>query len=289
MNRNLKSNSKERGNKIAQQEKDLAALSKSLQKRFFDALMKEIRKDLTINSGIVVSSTENLNKVQASTLTMRIWSGIVGRDVSRFFSDGLDELMAANTDYFSTFKPQNWGLTKDIVLDKVGRISADFLTNYRQSETVAMAIKQTVISAVSRQVSYSDLRAELLEQIDGTAEKLGIIENYNMVQTRLQDAFSDYDRMLQNEFSERLDLNYCIYQGGLIGTSRSFCDERNANVYNRETVLSWQNEEWQGKKKGHNILVDAGGYNCRHYFDWISYEMAKQLSPDISKSVFDKP
>lgn len=289
MNRNLKSNSKERGNKIAEQEKALAALSKTLQKRFFDALMKEIRNDLTISNGQIVNSNENLQRVQASTLTTRIWDGIVGKEVSQFFTKRLNELIESNTQYFSYFKPQNWSLTKDIVIDKVKRVSADFLANYRQSETVAMGIKQAVVSAVARQVSYVDMRTEMLSLIDGTPDKLGIIENYNIVQTRLQDAFSDYDRLLQNEYAQRLNLNYAIYQGGLIGTSRTFCDERNAGVYNKETILSWQNEDWQGKKKGHNILVDAGGYNCRHYYDWISYELAKQLNPDIQKSIFDTP
>jgi len=78
-----------------------------------------------------------------------------------------------------------------------------------------------------------------------------------------------------------------LYQGGEIKGTRSFCESRTGKVFNRETIESWQNLEWQGKKKGHNIIIDAGGYNCRHYYDWVSYALARRLDPDIEKSKYD--
>ena len=73
-----------------------------------------------------------------------------------------------------------------------------------------------------------------------------------------------------------------------IGITRIFCESRVGNVYNRETILSWDDLQWQGKKPDNEILIDLGGYNCRHDLDWITYELAILIDEDIQKSKFDK-
>ena len=85
-----------------------------------------------------------------------------------------------------------------------------------------------------------------------------------------------------------LNLNYAIYAGGKIKTTREFCLSRSGKVYNRETIEGWNSQEWQGKIEGGDVLIDAGGYNCRHDYDWISYELAKRINKDIQKSTYDK-
>ena len=92
---------------------------------------------------------------------------------------------------------------------------------------------------------------------------------------------------MSNEYANQLQLNYFIYQGGEIKTTRAFCEERNGNVYTREEGASWNSLQWEGQKEGNNIFIDGGGYNCRHYLDWISYELAKQLRPNIERSTYD--
>lgn len=282
-------NSKERAKLIKQQEEKLKALSKQLQKSLFAAVVKAMRRDLTISRGIIVNSSENINAVSASNSILEQWRGIVGSQVVKFFASELKELQAQNASYFNSFDAPNFDGIKKIVNSKMLNVSKMFLQNYLLDEAPAMQLKQLVVSAAQNGVSFADLQKQLLTEIDGTPEKLGLVENYNTVATRLQDVFSDYDRLMQNEYATQLQLNYAVYQGGVIGTTRDFCDERNGGVYTREEILAWQNEDWQGKKKNHNILTDGGGYNCRHYYDWVSYETAKRLRPDIDKSVYDIP
>ena len=44
---------------------------------------------------------------------------------------------------------------------------------------------------------------------------------------------------LTNSLAPHLDLNYAIYAGGTINDTRVFCSERNGQVFNRETILGW--------------------------------------------------
>ena len=127
----------------------------------------------------------------------------------------------------------------------------------------------------------------LTEQIKGKNDKFGVIKSYHYQNG--YDKMQNYSRQLDTEFSKALKLNYAIYAGGEIQTTRDFCESRNGNVYNRETILSWNNTPatWAGRKPQNDILIDMGGYNCRHDFDWISYALARRIDPNIEKSEFD--
>src|SRR5690606_21753943 len=75
------------------------------------------------------------------------------------------------------------------------------------------------------------------------------------------------DRETNSNFATDLQLNHAIYQGGLIKTSRDFCEERNNKVFTRDEILKFgtsQDEfggytnksagEFQGKPKVYNPL-----------------------------------
>lgn len=94
----------------------------------------------------------------------------------------------------------------------------------------------------------------------------------------IHDIYSQYQRVGANEIRKTLGLKYAIYQGGLIETSRPFCNERNNKVFHEDEITKWADLEWAGKPEiGYNPIADLGGYNCRHRLDWISDEMAESL------------
>ena len=124
------------------------------------------------------------------------------------------------------------------------------------------------------------------DQVEGKGKKFGLIESYHY--NNGFNEFQDYSRGLDAEFAKALDLNYAIYAGGEIKTTRTFCDQHNGKVYNREEIEELGEDNWQGKKDNNNIFIDAGGYNCRHNWDFISYQLAKRIRPDIERSKYDK-
>ena len=106
----------------------------------------------------------------------------------------------------------------------------------------------------------------------------GIMEKeWNLV---AEDSFSNFDRGISNQYAVELGLDYAIYQGGLMGTSRPFCEARNNKIFSRKEILKWANVDFQGKPKVYDPIVDLGGYRCRHTLDWISEELARKIAPE---------
>ena len=55
------------------------------------------------------------------------------------------------------------------------------------------------------------------------------------------------------------------YAGGLIPTSRPFCNAHDSSIYTDKEINSIWNGTWEGKAPGDPFVV-RGGYNCRHFF-----------------------
>lgn len=255
-------------------------LSNELQKKYFDAVWRSI-------STIVARGDSAVTAIAQSNIFVKAWKEIVGEGINKYFKETLKELEAKSTDYYSQFTPPaiSFKELKEKVTKDLGRNVAKFAADYKISKTVANATRAFAVSQMQAGLSFSQVRDGVEEFVKGSGQKLGVVDNFNLVQNRIQDTFAEYDRRLNNEYANRLNLNYFIYQGGEIKTTRDFCEERNGNVYTREEGNSWNSLQWEGKKG--NIFIDAGGYNCRHYLDWISYELAKQLRPDIEQSESD--
>jgi hypothetical protein len=66
-------------------------------------------------------------------------------------------------------------------------------------------------------------------------------------------------------------MEFFLYQGRPIGSTRSFCRERAGKYWHREEIKEWGRnakfKPWKGMHKGTNeanIFLLKGGYACRH-------------------------
>ncbi len=92
-------------------------------------------------------------------------------------------------------------------------------------------------------------------------------EAFGRVSTIIDTGLSVVGRERINDVAEDLGLEWYRYIGGVIGTSRNFCIERDGGYYRREEVEDWADEEWDGKIEGtdsETIFSYCGGFNCRH-------------------------
>lgn len=267
----------------------------TVQNRLLSLFLRELVQVVDTENGRFVTSGENLQKFESSTFLQNFFKNKATPLLQKLFKKSFDGINQQAEVYFGKFKnPRFDQIEKQIFaqLAETSGLSAEaiktgrgFVPRLLSDKTIERKTRAIAISAITSGQSLSDFRKVAREAIAGTPEKLGIVENYYY--TNAHDSFAEYDRTINNNFAAALDLNYAIYQGGEKKTTRGFCHERNGKVFNRETILSWNSLQWQGKKEGHNVLIDAGGYNCRHYFDWVSFELAKQLNPNIQKSIFD--
>ena len=282
----LKQNNKARTNIIRDAELRLLKRDQKLQRALFRAIMDSV-SSLDIDNGFIINSTANIEKFNTSQIVANFFERVGNPELLKTFRFAFGRLNGQANNWFDSFGISNFDFEKGIVKDKMSQVQRTFLTELVGDTSVQRRINGQVLTAIVGNRPITEFRENIKDFVTGTDKKLGVIENHHFVQTGANEEFAVYDRGVNDAFAARLDLNYAVYQGGRINTTRDFCLQRNAKVFGRETILSWQGLDWEGKKENHNILLDAGGYNCRHYYDWISWELAKQLDPSIQRSQFD--
>lgn len=265
-------------------ERKLTDLSTTLQSEYYEKVWR------SVSGGVVADKAGQIKVLASNPIFVRAWKEIVGKGLNDFLKEELKAIEQASAKYYAEFAPSTdkFDKVKEKVEAKMRKALDGYLIAFNGSTKVATATRNFIIGQISAGVSMADVRGTAEAFIKGTPQKLGVVDNFNLYENRIQDTFAEYDRRMSNQYATSFDLNYFIYQGGEIKTTRQFCEERNAGVFTREQGESWNELEWEGKNTEiNNVLLTAGGYNCRHYFDWISYELAVQLDPNIKKSKYD--
>ncbi len=278
---------------IAKNEKQLRRLSRLFGDLLYDKYRDHLAKLEVDANGMIKSSVRNINLTNNSgKLTNRVFKDEFLQDFNKLFRTSFKQLNDKNLDYFQEITGDKLDILNRQIVNKMNAIvgvngnNNGVLQNLLDPSFIGKSIESNLMKSVSTNTTIAEAQKALKLEITGDGKRLGICEKFYYEEAH--DTFSEYERTSKDNFAMKLDLNYAVYQGGLIRDSRPFCVERNGKVYSRETIESWNDTDWKGKKKDNNIIVDAGGYNCRHYYDWITYEMAKRLDPDIVRSRYDK-
>jgi hypothetical protein len=275
---------RKRSKALREAESGLLEKAGGLENKLLAFVRNTFLPSLDISNNRVSNSIGNLRKVNDSSSLKAFMRKVVNVAMYEYYQSEFNKVTGLTNSYYNTFEPKEAQQKK--ILERGAVIVDGYLDSVFDNNQIVRSIQGTVRNAVSTNQSLSVAGQLLQEQIKGKDDKFGLVKSYHYQNG--YDEFQAYSRTLDEDYSKALELNYAIYAGGEMKTTRQFCTERNGNVYNRETILSWDDEEWQGKKPNNNILIDLGGYNCRHDLDWISFNLAKRLDPSIEKSTFDK-
>ena len=280
----LRAKSKARAAILRKAEADLIKRATALDVRLSKYVVNTLLPTLEINTdGTIKNSLANLQKINTATGLNKFVKDVVNNDLQRYYTDQFNQIEKATGGYYDEFNPKD--TVKKAIAARGNATTNGFMQSLFSNNMVVMSIQQTIRKGINSNQNVVDIKGILDQQIQGKEGKMGLVTSFNYQNG--YDDFQAYSRTLDNEYSKALSLNYAIYQGGEIKTTRTFCEDRAGKVYNRETILSWNLLEWQGMKENNDILIDLGGYNCRHDLDWISYELAKRIDPEIQKSEFD--
>ncbi len=274
-----------RGVFVDKSEKGLLARANVLQNRLDSYIIKILVPSLDIKNGKIVNSAANLKRINKISGLKKFINEVINLSMYEYYDKSYRGLETRTTPYFDLLGAT--GKNDKKVIGN-GKISIDgFLNSLFDNNDIARQLQSTIRTAINSNREVSELNTLLTEQIKGKEDKFGIVQNFHY-KNGGYDSFQKYTRTLDEGFSKVLNLNYAIYAGGKIKTTREFCLSRSGKVFNRETIEGWNSQQWQGKIEGGDVLIDAGGYNCRHDYDWISYELAKRINKDIQKSTYDK-
>jgi len=261
--------------------KELIALTKTRTKRIQDILYATILdyvvKEIYVKDDVIVFNQSNINiinkidKLSNKNTTPEITKlkKYILNGIKLVLKDVFYDLSKIDVRAIETSDPVEKRIIKHAVrsLDQL----TDLSPVYDEVKKKAIALMQKYEG-----ISLKELRAELSK----------IIVDKNAVQKRwsmwTHDLYYQYGRIGSNEVRKELKLVFCLYEGGEMENTRDFCEERNGKVFHESEIAKWVDLDWEGKNEiGYNPFVDAGGYNCRHSFRWISSEMAAQKRPEV--------
>jgi len=133
------------------------------------------------------------------------------------------------------------------------------------------------LRSVTGQQGYQSTLKEVQDFIGGNKQQAGLLERYS--RNFVYDTYSQVDRVTASTFADRLQLDYAIYEGGLIKTSRPFCKKMlTANkLYRKEDIItmgkkSTTNPGWgpEGVDE-YSVWFFKGGGSCGHVWRRETY------------------
>jgi len=265
-------------------EKGLLSKTNTLQRKL-NAFMRQVFiPSLDIDNGRIKNTNANLLKIKKASKLRAFLKNVINLSLLDYYDKEFSKTQSNSIKYFNGFSPTQAATSR---ISTRGNTFVDtFLDSLFENNTVFSNLQTTLRNGATTGQRVSDLTQLMNDQITGKGKKFGLLTSYHY--NNGFNEFQDYARDLDNQFSKELNLNYAIYAGGEIKTTRHFCDEHNGKIYTREEIEDLGQTEWQGKKDNNNIFIDAGGYNCRHNWDFISYQLAKRLRPNIERSKYDK-
>lgn len=254
------------------EERSLSAIERlnktviSVQNKAYGDVVVTLRNLSLDSDGYIIQNAENraiireANKAFARALER---GGYID-GLNRFtvvFSE-LDEVNGAYFGGFDGFSP-NRQFIKALQRQAIADIEASLL-----NEGLTAQIKQPLSQMLNQNVNTGGSFTGMLDQVrnfikgDGADGRL-----LRHVKTITRDVLFNYSRTFQSAVASDLGLEFYLYTGGIIKTSRSWCRGKAGNFYHHREIEQWAGEQWAGKRPDtteSSIFLYAGGYGCLH-------------------------
>lgn len=267
-------------------EKALRSVEASLIRR----ILADVLPVLGQENGALKSGVQNLAK---ANLMERVFAELADeemRPVLMRFAEKLLEVSGRNAGYYiltGQDKEKVERVAKDVShiraiigLDEKGGLLKDgYLYRLGRNDFARDRIKQYLLTSIATKQGVSQFERGLRSLIVTTKDVDGAIVGFWR-----QYAYDTYSKVREVDnlhFADELGLEWFVYQGGLIKTSREFCVKKNGRVFSRkEAERDWPKDPALIDKKhlaSYRPLIDRGRNNCRHFLMWITEEKAKEL------------
>ena len=273
-------------------DKQLRAAIRRLENEFNQAVRDFYTEELNLVDGAVEKgTTANFARVNRIENLSNQFTRVQGAAISKDIARGFTRLIQVNESYFAGIAFVSGGLQKQVkrqLLARYGLRESDsgidilrggWVQKIGELRDPFTRVQEIGISAVSQGITLGEFK----KQIRDAAFDKGARSIKHHFQTNANDAYAQFDRTTQTTYADELGLRAFIYEGGLIETSREFCNERNGKVFTTDEAEAWKLLNWKGKNKDYDPLRDMGGHNCRHHPSFISDELAMRLRPELAE------
>ena len=269
----------------------METIVRGLQASAFALLSEWVADKLTVEDGRIKYSASNLGKVAGLYLLIdRINNGYRKTMLAELLARA-GNLFGLNSEYYNEIKPvtesvedaarrltlQRWGYNTETKT----LIPGSYFEKLFANEGVTRNIAGLVNRAIAGKMPLAEFQKQFRKVFIGSPGN-GMLERY--WKTNSFDLFQKIDRAANLVYAERLGLNYAIYSGTVKDTTRPWCEAHVNKVYSRKEIDAWKNADWAGKiTVGYDPYLDAGGFNCRHHWSFVSDTVAETLRPELKK------
>lgn len=280
----------------------------AVEKAMYEEILK-LTKELKIDSRGRIRNTIDNYKILSELRTRleRVVFTTEYKNASKKLLKSFDDINKVTYDYFATFATSPTATTQDILKilrqESVNR-TALYLGESGVNINVISKVQEILQTNITSGGSYAQMQSDMKAFIQGDAENLGAFNKY--ANTFVVDGVNTYARTYQTLLTEDLNIEWYMYVGSLLETSRPWCkhmvDKRYIHKSELETVLydsvdgveicsaeipcNSKTKLPAGMKKDttpQNLLVNAGGWNCGHKFIGVDSAVVPQHIKDKIK------
>lgn len=259
---------------------------KKLLEKVLEKFVDKLEKD---ENGNVKNNDRNRNLLIQFDDIFKEYQKKEARDTVGLLLQSVGSIINFNQKYFSALDGQARTLpiipkVKDFMKVWLG-IKGDvvepngYLDKLVSNDPAKIALKNQAMKIVIGQEGFENAKKQIKTLIDGNQNTMGVLEKHH--RNFAFDLYSQIDRATSDVIRNDLGFVFAIYEGGLIETSRIFCEEHDGNIYHISEIKDFNPTE--AKPPNYNPITDLGGYGCRHHLNWISTAMAKAMGKDVDK------
>lgn len=267
---------------------------KESQKGLLKSVISEVVDKFDIDDKKVIRATANNMRLLSNfNQVFSEFAQTYGVSLSKEVYKGLTKVTNFNKTYFLAINPNNTTINKIdkrvknfinawLGLDKSGGVVKNgYLHKIIESDEVRLEVQTLMANSIVGRKGWMETKQNLYDKIIGTNEKQtnGALSKY--YRNFVYDTFAAVDRASSDVYRSDLNLVFAIYEGGIIKTTRPFCREHNGKVYHITEIEAFEPKSGIPTDGTYNPLIDAGGFNCRHYYNWITEAFALTLRPDV--------
>ena len=274
------------GSLMSSMQTQIAENQRKVYERILDKFIDKLEKD---EDGNVKNNDHNRKLLNEIDEVFKEYNKKEGRQTIELLLQSVTSIMSFNQGYFQALDGNARTLkimpkVKDFMKGWLG-IKGDvvepngYLDKLIANDPAKIAVKNTAMKVVIGQEGFENAKKQFQTLIDGNKDTLGAFEKHQ--RNFAFDLYSQIDRATSDTIRADLGFVFAIYEGGLIETSRIFCEEHDGNIYHISEIKDFNPTE--AKPPNYNPITDLGGYGCRHHLNWISTALAKAMGKDVSK------
>ena len=265
-------------------------MQRSLTRRFLEAVLEMF----DFEGGKLKKTTKNIAALRKLERLFENFEREIIRDELALFAAELLEIGGLTVEYYEATSPAAkaaaiknslellrsvMGITAD-----GGLVEGGYLDRLGKTVQIRETLRQYVVQSIVSKRSLTDFQRGLRDLVEGKPGIDGALQAY--WRQYAYDTYNQAHEVVNVIMADELELQHFIYQGSIIPTSREFCRKKAGKVFTRQEALKWKNDPDLIDKKtaaSYNPFIERGRYNCRHWLNWISQDLAEQLRPDLKK------